>query len=647
MLKAFLLTGMSVLVFSTILRAQNSCGIMVEAGDPVSICPGSSTFLNGMVTGGNNPTYEWTPPDGLSDPTSLTPTASPVTTTTYTLTASGMSSNLIVNGGFETGDIAPATTNYTMVSDPLAIATNFPNFYGILSVPQIAQSFGCNPDIGAFTMVVHGSTGVNVDFWCQSIPVTPNTDYKFTYTVFGILYFFTQAPEIVLKVNGVEVGSITAPNSLCGEATETFTWNSGGATTADVCFANATVAGAGSMCSIDDIIMVECCVASDTVTVTVLPEILETQDHLICEGESVEVGGQTFDQPGNYEVVLNSFLGCDSTIQVNLAHVGVEAFVSPPNKISCLLNQVLLDGSGSVGEFGISTYSWTTVNGLILSNPSSSSIDVGDAGTYTLTVTTTNGQVTCTDEVDVLVEIDTITPVFSIDPTPPPPCDNPVVTLNASGTNLPPNAQTSWSTWNGQIISGGNSLMPTVSGTGVYTLLVTNPANGCFSLDSIQVQADTNKPVIQPLIIPNITCKDSQALIVVAVPVPVSGFTAVWTTSDGNMLSPADTLTLLVDQGGSYVLTVTDDLSGCTSEFTALVEALTDSPTPTIPFPDTLNCLVNTLEILASIPPGFDSLHILWTTANGQILNGMDSLEVTLGKAGTYQIFIQDLSSGC
>ena len=619
----------------------------VEAGDPVSICPDDNTILNGSVTGGNNPTYEWTPPDGLSDPTSLTPTASPASTTTYTLTASGMSGNLIDNGGFESGSIAPATSNYTMVADPVAIATNFPNFYGILSVPQIVQAFGCTPDIGDFTMVVHGSTGVNVNFWCQSIPVTPNTDYKFTYTVFGILYFFADAPEIVLKVNGTQIGSIVAPNSLCGEATETFTWNSGGATTADVCFANATVDGFGSMCSVDDIQMVECCVATDTVTVTVLPEIMEVQDHLICEGESVEVGGQTFDQAGTYEVVLNSFQDCDSTIQVNIALVQVEAFISPPAMISCLLDQVLLDGSGSVGEFGISNYSWSTVNGLILSNPSGSSVDVGAAGTYTLTVTTTNGQISCMDEVDVLVEIDTISPVFSIDPAPPPPCDNPIVTLNANGVNLPPNAQTSWSTWNGQIVSGGNTLMPTVSGTGVYTLLVTNPANGCFSLDSIQVQADTNKPVIQPLIIPNITCQDSQALIVVAVPVPDSGFTAIWTTSDGNILSSTDTLTLLVDKSGSYLLTVTDEQSGCTSEFTAIINALTDSPTPTLPIPDTLNCLVNSLDILATLPPGFDSLQIQWSTVNGLILNGMDSLALTLGKAGTYQILIQDLSSGC
>ena len=184
-------------------------------------------------------------------------------------------------------------------------------------------------------------------------------------------------------------------------------------------------------------------------------------------------------------------------------------------------------------------------------------------------------------------------------------------------------------------------------GNGVYTLIVINPANGCFSLDSIQVQADTNKPVIQPLFIQDITCRDSQALIAVAVPVPDSGFTALWTTIDGNILSATDTLTLLVDQGGNYLLTITDNTTGCSSELNAFVDTFTDPPTPGLPLPDTLNCLISTLSIEAVLPQGFDSLDVQWSTPNGVILSGQDSLVMTLGQAGTYHILIEDLTTGC
>lgn len=55
---------------------------VADAGSDAIIPGGGSTVLNG--SGGTTPL--WTPADGLSDPTSYSPNASPQTTTTYTLT---------------------------------------------------------------------------------------------------------------------------------------------------------------------------------------------------------------------------------------------------------------------------------------------------------------------------------------------------------------------------------------------------------------------------------------------------------------------------------------------------------------------------------------------------------------------------------
>lgn len=57
---------------------------LVGAGPDKSICPGGSVQISGT---GVASTYTWTPTTGLSNPTSLSPTASPFTTTTYILTA--------------------------------------------------------------------------------------------------------------------------------------------------------------------------------------------------------------------------------------------------------------------------------------------------------------------------------------------------------------------------------------------------------------------------------------------------------------------------------------------------------------------------------------------------------------------------------
>lgn len=642
------LSGIAIsLLFAPEIRAQNGCNMMVDAGPDVTICEGESTTLDGQVSGGNNPEYLWTPAAGLSNPNILNPVASPTSTTTYTLTATAMSGNLITNGGFETGSIAPATTNYTQVADPLAIATNAPNYYGILSVPQIVQAFGCQPDIGNYTMVIHGSTGVNVDFWCQSIPVSPNTDYKFTFKVFGIPYFFAPAPVIVLKVNGTTVGSLQAPNGLCNEANANFTWNSGGATTADVCFANSTVAGLGSMCAIDDITMVECCAVSDEVTVTVAPNVEEVQDHVICEGGSVEVGGQFFQDAGQYEVVLDNYLGCDSTITVNVEVAEVEPYITISNPLTCLLNQSVLDGSLSTGTFGIQSWLWTTPDGNIVSNPGLPSVTVNAAGTYVLTVTTSNGIVTCSNATSVIVALDTVSPVFLLDPAPVAGCEDSIFVLSAQPVDVPANAIIAWTSPNGIILSGGNSYTPTVQGTGTYTLTITNPGNGCTSSESLDILGGGDVPQAQILQVPAITCRDTQGLIVVQIIQPDTGYILHWTTSAGNILGGGDTLTPLVNQGGTYTLTVTDTLTGCTGSLSVTVPASTEIPAITLTIPDTFTCLTDSLLLQAQIPPGPDSLAIQWTTSNGLLLSGAQSLGLWAGGPGTYHLQVEDLRNGC
>ena len=55
------------------------------AGEAITATAGKSVRLGGMPIPGQ--TYKWTPADGLDDPTSATPLATPKQTTTYTLSA--------------------------------------------------------------------------------------------------------------------------------------------------------------------------------------------------------------------------------------------------------------------------------------------------------------------------------------------------------------------------------------------------------------------------------------------------------------------------------------------------------------------------------------------------------------------------------
>ncbi len=64
--------------------------LIVNAGSNVTIGLGGSVQLNGSISGGSTPyTYLWTPSTGLSNPAIANPIATPLTTTTYTLTGTG------------------------------------------------------------------------------------------------------------------------------------------------------------------------------------------------------------------------------------------------------------------------------------------------------------------------------------------------------------------------------------------------------------------------------------------------------------------------------------------------------------------------------------------------------------------------------
>jgi len=78
----------------------------VDAGSGVSIClGGAGTSLNAIVTGGTAPlTYTWLPTSGLSSTTISNPTANPLVTTTYVVSASDAN-------GCQTSDFVTVTVD--------------------------------------------------------------------------------------------------------------------------------------------------------------------------------------------------------------------------------------------------------------------------------------------------------------------------------------------------------------------------------------------------------------------------------------------------------------------------------------------------------------------------------------------------------
>ncbi|MEK6677053.1 MAG: PKD domain-containing protein [Planctomycetota bacterium] len=124
----------------TVVVTVTSSTFAANAGNDVTIPAGSTTTLNGSASGGTTPyTYRWTPTTGLNNPNIDRPTASPATTTTYTLTV--------------TDSQARTATDFVVVTIQTSGAA--------LSVSTTSLSFGSSTTNQTFAVWNSGSGTLN------------------------------------------------------------------------------------------------------------------------------------------------------------------------------------------------------------------------------------------------------------------------------------------------------------------------------------------------------------------------------------------------------------------------------------------------------------------------------------------------------
>ncbi|MEI6124154.1 MAG: SprB repeat-containing protein, partial [Bacteroidota bacterium] len=235
---------------------------IIEAGTGDTICPSSSTQLHG--SGGLF--YNWTPTTGLSNPNIANPIATPTASTTYYLTASSASGQIINNGDFTSGNTG-FTSSYTY-SNNLWPEGNYyigtdPNLYH--------ANFSHCTDHTSGTgnmMIINGASIPNVSIWCQTVTVTPNTEYQFSTWLQSV---HPTSPAILqFSVNGILLGSpFNATTPTCIWQQFFSYWYSGSNTSATICIVNQNTAASGNDFAIDDINFSPLCENTDSVKIFV------------------------------------------------------------------------------------------------------------------------------------------------------------------------------------------------------------------------------------------------------------------------------------------------------------------------------------------------------------------------------------------
>ncbi len=309
--------------------------------------------------------------------------------------------------------------------------------------------------------------------------------------------------------------------------------------------------------------------------------------------------------------------------------------------LTCADTCLTLNGTNSAIN---ATYLWTTLAGNIKSDETTLEPLVNESGTYTLTVTSLENGCTATD--NVLVDTDFTTPeIFNI-PEEVIGCSGQTV-LNADATTSGVTYQ--WTTIDGSIFTGQNSLNPIVTQAGEYCLTVTDIGSGCTITECTMVELDGNLPTADAGEDVFFTCLETNFTLQ-GTSTGQNILTTVWTGPC--IIGSANSPTIMVDCPGVYTYTVTDN-NGC--QGTDNVEVLQDdlSPTTDAGLDQTLTCDTLMVELNAtnsmsnSINPLAGNLSYSWSNTNGGVCANIDSATPTICAGGIYTVTVTDDLTGC
>lgn len=664
---------------STYTFASSQCPITVSAGEDKYLCvPPTPTQLDGEING-DYLNFFWTPTTGMTGAGTLHPTVNVSTTTTYVLTARAVNSglNLINNGDFESGN-SGFTSGYAHSPGNL-----WPEgVYEVLPDPSASHpNFAACPDhtSGSGSMMAVNGAGVsNVEVWCQSISISPNTQYVFSAWLTSLVG--TSPALLQFSINGSPLGGIfSATPATCNWQEFYAIWNSGSNTTATICINNQNTAVSGNDFALDDISFAPICVVTDTVTVYTLPVTAvasPTLSTIPCEGATISLngtgsstgpdvtyewqtvngnivsGGNTLmpvvDQPGSYTLVVTREVNgtiCTKTATVNVVQAPnpLSAWINNPSPLGCGSNTVLLIGNSS--QPGFSTYSWVASNGgNIVSSPNQKNITVNAPGTYSLTVTnSTNG---CSATAEVTVVAATNIPVAqnqggTIT------CTQPTVTLTSNGSTTGSGITYSWTTPNGTFTGPVNGPSAIAGSSGMYILAVTNTTNNCTSYDTTFVLANNTYPAVS-IVPPGVLNCNTDTLTISSVSSPL-GLNFNWIPSGGGqIISGQGTSSIVLNRAGQYILRATNPSNGCTSADTIIIAIDTVYPTVVIQMPSLLTCAQPSLSLNANGTSAGANFSYHWTAApGGNIVTGSDSLAPVINAPGTYTLQVLNTGNGC
>ena len=348
--------------------------------------------------------------------------------------------------------------------------------------------------------------------------------------------------------------------------------------------------------------------------------------------------------PGQYELtVTNMVNGCTSTdtVMVMGDTLKPEAHAGPDFILTCIMDEVTLDGSGSSAN-GNYTYSWTAMaGGNIVSGGSTLAPVVNKAGVYQLKVV--NNDNDCEAISEVTVEEDKDLPMVVAAASNDITCLQDEATLDAAGSSSGPEFTYEWKNSSGAVVGGGATFI--VDMPDAYTLVVTNTGNECADSMEVVVANKTIPPMAVGGDDQQITCVDDDP--------QLQGMTDAnpniliqWSGPAGNCIVNDNSTTPTVSCAGSYIMTVYDTLTGCIGKDTVVVILDKTPPAALAGNDDTLTCMLDNIILQGSSDQ--TDIQVSWSSIPaGLPIMDPGTLNPTVSEPGTYTLTVVNNENGC
>ncbi|MEJ8803942.1 Ig-like domain-containing protein [Pontibacter sp. H249] len=533
--------------------------VTVSPEPTVSITPASTTICAGgstTLTASGADTYTWAPATGLNVTSGAVVTASPATTTTYTVTA--------VSGG------CTVTSQVTVTVNPAPIAV----------ITQGANVILCED--GEVTLTAQTGAGYTYQWYEDGDEINGETGSTLTVDEDGEY-------TVQVTLNGC---SVTSPvTTVTEQEAPEVTIDAGSATT--FCAGNSVVLTA----NVDP--------ASASYTYRWF-EANNPNGNLGNAQTLTVLASGTY----NVEVTLN---GCttvaNNPVTVTVSQLPAATIIPEGPTDFCDGGSVILNATEAPAN-DVYTYQW--FNGTTSIGGNTPSLVVTASGTYTVLITNSSGCQNTSEPIGIIVSTITEAAISYEEPTEF--CEGGNILLSASQA---PEGQTYTYQWlrNGEAITNETARTYTATESGDYSVVVSN--NGCIKASAEVTVTVRPQPTAVITSGNDEACEVPGSTVSFDIAGTFTGEAAVWTSSNPNFVitnavydvaNETATATVVVTGPGNATITLTasSTVEGCTNRASSITLLVKPLPIANItPGGATTFCQGNNVTLTADAGAGY------------------------------------------